>query len=172
MTPAAPITEAASEKPRRPRGRPRDEPETTAGLAALFPDVRSERHRRDLVARQHAFRLLGNVRGCEWIADFKRCAAGDSAWRPGILVELGRLLKAGWPPGEVIAIARRLCRTRPRTKDAAARLRRLRLLWEGMGATRAVRLAGLNRADWPEAIAEAKRARAKVIAEALPEAPP
>jgi hypothetical protein len=96
-------------------------------IRSLFPDVKSDRGRRDRVAAMAAMRLVYNEPGCEWVACAEKMLRGEGKARHGILVELGRLHFNGWSDAEIVDLARQLSRERPNVRAAAARLRRLRI---------------------------------------------
>ena len=123
------ITEAASEnKPvKRKRGRPPvyDHDRIRDHLRAAFPEVQSTRHRDNLVWRQRAIGFLKDDAEFKWICDFKAMAAGvgRKSWKPGILVELGRIQDIE----EMKQLARIIVAKKPKTKEAVAMIRQWRL---------------------------------------------
>ena len=123
------IAEAASEKVKRGRP-PVFGPTSRAFIGDLFPDVKTYRGQSDLLYRQRAFNLLSKDGRFAWIADGVKAEAGSpGAWRPSILVELGRI-----PKSETMkAVAMRVCELKPKTKDAVAMIRRFRLGREPKG---------------------------------------
>ena len=128
-------SDAASEiqpKPKRGRGRPRAWSDAArAGMRAFFPEIKSERGLNDLCYRNLAVGLLLDDPRFAWVCDGPAMTRGEPhAWRPGILVELGRLLDAE----TIRAGALRVCEVKPRTtREAVAMIRRFRLRREAKG---------------------------------------
>jgi len=117
------ISEAASEK--RKRGRPPVfDPGYRAAIGSLFNEVKTHRGKTDCLYRQRAFNLLEKDGRFAWVADGAKARAGSpDAWKPSILVELGRI-----PNDEDLkAVALRICELNPKTKEAVAMIRRFRL---------------------------------------------
>jgi hypothetical protein len=90
------------------------------------PDVKSYRHRADIVYQQRALHVLAFGPKPErflWIVNGPACEAGHpGAWRPGILAALGRI-----EDDETLRkVARDICRRRPKVKDAITRIRHYR----------------------------------------------
>jgi hypothetical protein len=113
------ISEAASKK----RGRPKAWSEAAMAVSRFcVPDVKTTRHLQNVAYRQLAMGYLANDPAFAWLCDSERMTAGDAAWRPGILAELGRFLEEE----TIKAYAARICELKPKTKDAIAMLRRAR----------------------------------------------
>lgn len=127
--PNKPIPEAASEKPKR--GRPRvisEELEQKLVGITLPRDV----SRRQRLNHYHAFRSLGVLGNeCksravefpdryEWLCNNRNGA--EQVFRMTILSELGRIEDDDL----VVELATQLCETRPKTRQAVARIREIR----------------------------------------------
>ena len=151
------ISEAASEK--RKRGRPPVfDPAYRAAIGNLFNEVKTHRGKTDCLYRQRAFNLLSKDARFAWVADGAKARSGSpDAWKPSILVELGRI-----PNDEDLkAVALRICELKPKTKDAVSMIRRARLgrekegnylkLFAQLEAALNVYLSGhpSTPADWP-----------------------
>jgi len=123
------ISEAASQK--RKRGRPPVfNPGYRAAMKTIFPDIKTHRGMTDSLYRGRAINLLTKDGRFAWVADGARMKAGaPGAWKPSILVELGRI-----PNDENLkAVALRICELKPKTKDAVSMIRRARLGREAEG---------------------------------------
>jgi len=123
------IPEAASQK--RKRGRPPVfDPGYRAAMKTIFPDIKTHRGMTDSLYRGRAINLLTKDGRFAWVADGARMKAGaPGAWKPSILVELGRI-----PNDEDLkAVALRICELKPKTKEAVAMIRRFRLGREAEG---------------------------------------
>lgn len=116
-------TEVTSETKRR-EGRPaRFSDETMAFVATLYPEVHSRRGLVDIAYRQRAIEVLKVIPACHWLCDFEGMVQGnDSAWQPGILMELGRIDDID----AMIAIAMQVCERQPSRKEAIHLIRRYR----------------------------------------------
>jgi hypothetical protein len=119
-------SEAASEKK---RGRPRAFPDgLLAHYRGLFPDVRSGRHRQDLVYRGRAMHVLGDDPEVYWLYNQPAVEAGQvsansvAGFRTCILAALGRIEDEA----DLRAVARQVCAVKPGTKEAVALIRRWR----------------------------------------------
>jgi hypothetical protein len=117
------ISEAASEKRRRGRP-PVFDPGYRAAIGSLFNEVKTHRGKTDCLYRQRAFNLLEKDGRFAWVADGAKARSGSpDAWKPSILVELGRI-----PNDEDLkVIALRICELKPKTKEAVSMIRRFRL---------------------------------------------
>lgn len=136
------ISETVSEKPRRGRRRIMG-PLAISTVDVVAPEVKSERGRQNVYYRQLALGALAHDPRFRWIADEDGMMAGDkSAWRPGVLAELGRI----WVVDEdlMLRIAELVCEIKPPTTRAAvALIRRARL--RSMVGTRASVVKAIRR---------------------------
>jgi len=116
-------TEVTSETKRR-EGRPaRFSDETMAFVATLYPEVHSRRGLVDIAYRQRAIEVLKVIPACHWLCDFEGMVQGnDSAWQPGILMELGRIDDID----AMIAVAIEVCERQPPREEAIRLVRRYR----------------------------------------------
>lgn len=140
---SAALTEMFSENKTSPigeksdrRGRPRVlSPEVEAAFSAIgmFTECKTRRSRLNIYYRTKAMGVLKE--GFEWLFDGKKVAAGVQAWKPTILIELGRI-----EDEELMrAMAEQLCELKPSTRDAVLMVRRLRT--GGLPAGDALQLA-------------------------------
>ena len=122
------LKEAASKK--KKRGRPpvfsSEERDTVKG----FDKIKSYRGATDLVYRSIAIFLLWKDPAFSWLADRKKMLADEpKSYKPSILTELGRLQDEE----QIKDIALKLCKLKPKTKDAIIMIRRIRLGREAEG---------------------------------------
>lgn len=116
-------TEVTSESKRRLGRPPRFSDETLAYLKTTNPEVRSRRGLVDMAYRQRAIRLVKDIPACQWVCDFEGMRRGDdSAWRPSILTELGRIND----DDALIAVAIEVCERQPSREEAIRLIRRYR----------------------------------------------
>jgi hypothetical protein len=84
----------------------------------------TQRGKLDIFYRLKALSTLGNERRVSWICDAAKLKAGEkSAWKPGILSELGKIEDRK----NMLSIALEICELKPKTKDAIRMIRRTRL---------------------------------------------
>jgi hypothetical protein len=106
------MTGSAIENKKRGRGRPRHYAYAQlVGIASIFPEVQTDRGRRDLIARQRAFSIVKDDPACRWLADSEAMEAGTpKAWQPSLLTAIGRV----GDDGLLLRLAREVCAAGPR----------------------------------------------------------
>jgi hypothetical protein len=117
-----PISETVSKKGRPPRFDER----YVAMLKGLHPEITTERGLLNLCYRQNAVSVIRDAKSpkLNWLCDFEGMKAGrDDAWRPTILIELGKIDDHD----AMLAIAERVCELKPGTREAVAMIRNYRL---------------------------------------------
>ena len=98
--------------------------EDRALLTYLFPDVKTERGLLNLAYRQRAVGVLIKIPECSWLCDGEKMKAGEAqAWKPTILIELGKILDVE----AMISIALQICQIKPKGKQGALMVRNIRL---------------------------------------------
>ena len=84
----------------------------------------TQRGKLDIYYRLKALSILGNDPRVSWICDAAKLKTGEkSAWKPGILSELGKIEDKE----NMLSIALDICELKPKTKDAIRMIRRTRL---------------------------------------------
>jgi hypothetical protein len=111
------ITEAASENPAR--GRPPLASAQTYGLLGqMYPGITTKRGLQNRLFCSLAQKELQGDPACAWLFEMR----GGRFVRVMLLAELGRIESVA----DMKVVARAVCARRPRVKDAAALIRRLR----------------------------------------------
>jgi hypothetical protein len=130
------ISEAASEKKRR--GRPRIPGfEVYDGIRSLYHEVKTNHGYHNKLYEQEATMALGllpsmggppeGYEHLQWLADWKGADRNKRGTiKSSILTELGRLLRVA-EFDTVLYVADIICKEKPSTKNAIARIRRVRL---------------------------------------------
>lgn len=93
-------------------------------LSQFFPDIQTERGLLNVAYRSRAHAYLVNVPGCSWLCDKEKMIAGEKdAWKPTILMELGKIRDIE----AMIEIALQICDIKPKQKQGALMVRHARL---------------------------------------------
>jgi len=123
------VSEESSDiQPKRKPGRPKvvsDEESAMLNGLGNYQGIESRRGRIDFSYRLDAMRALkDDPARFGWLYDEGVIKAGDeSAWKPSILTELGRL----GDPDRIRGVADRICELKPKARDAIAMIRRFRI---------------------------------------------
>lgn len=90
------------------------------------PEVKTARGKLNLGYRISAIRIIMDAKNpkLNWLYDEKAAKAGSGEMQQTILTELGKLES---DPNALLAIAKRLCELKPKTREAVAIIRRFRL---------------------------------------------
>ena len=99
-------------------------PEIKALLRQMNPRVKTERGLLNVAYRLRAVTNIMHIPECSWLCDEEKMKAGESqAWKPTILIELGKILDVE----AMISIALQICQIKPKGKQGALMVRNIRL---------------------------------------------
>lgn len=109
------------------RGRPGAIPAELEGTVSwLAGPGASERTKQNAYYKVRAIHVLGkdNDPALKWLFDPVKINAGDeTAWKPGVLTELGRIEEEA----DLLAMAKEVAREKPKIKEAVSKIREFRL---------------------------------------------
>jgi hypothetical protein len=126
-------------EPKRVRGRPRLVPtELMKFNRSVYPQVHTDRQHQNIFLAVEAMRILGllpeggDLPPPTWLVDWEGANRGKrGAVKWSVLEQLGRMARAGFDEQDVRDYAAAIDERRLGAKDAAARLRQIRLDWPG-----------------------------------------
>lgn len=117
------ISETVSESGKYGRPSVITEEEDTL-LRGMYPEVRTRRGRLNLHYRHRAIYYLSQNSQFSWLCDAEKMENGElGAWQPIILTELGRIEDVE----KMMIVALVICHIKPRAKDGAIIVKRVRL---------------------------------------------
>ncbi len=98
--------------------------EFRARYKALGLEARTERGLLNEAYKMRAHAVLYDVPGCSWLCDREKMLAGEEdAWKPTILIELGKIKDIE----AMIEIALQICDIKPKQKQGALLVKQARL---------------------------------------------
>ena len=108
---------------KKKRGRPKLLDDSHLALVRYATDAKTTRHQQNVHYSLRAIGMLSNDPRFKWLCDGKAMMKGaQHSYRPTILAELGRIEN----DDDLKAVALRICKLKPKVRDAVVMIRRFR----------------------------------------------